>query len=159
MRSGSAARRRLLSCPTGPDAGSSADSVIYEITVLSIEIGGQGVGLESSDASRRHSPGMHSTNHPDVKTTSRFFGYTRSRSSLLELARHASSALARLGMRSALAPEDEPGGAQHATCDRMAAGQSMGTPPSCHRSADANVYPDQRQWARVQAVTHCSVSQ
>ena len=84
-------------CPTGPDAGCSAESVLYEITVPSIATGGQGVGLESSDARCPHSPGMRSANHRDLKTSTRFLGYTHSRSSLQKLPRHGGSALARAG--------------------------------------------------------------
>jgi hypothetical protein len=84
-------------CPTGPNAGSSAESVLYDITVPSIAIAGQGVGLESSDPTCPHSPRMHSANHPDLKTASRFLGYTYSRSSLQKPARHGGADLARAG--------------------------------------------------------------
>jgi hypothetical protein len=121
------------SCPTRPDAGSSAESVIYDITVPSIAIGDQGVGLESSNASCRHSPRMHSATHPDVKTTSSFLDYTRSRSSLLELPTHASLALARAG-----------------ECDRH---QLPKTNRAARSTRLAIGWPPTNRWARPPPVT------
>jgi len=132
-------------CPTGPVAGSSAESALYDITVPSIAIVGQGVGLESSRGVLIHRACILRTilisrRHQDSLVI------PASRSSPQKLPRHGGTAFgAGWGMRLASAPQDEPAGTEQATCDRMAAGQSMGAPSSCHRSPDANVLPNQRQ--------------